>query len=83
MLVMVHRLEDEDLQITALNFGPEPITGTVRSEHVPPGSRVVDMFSGEEVAVVDDLHSFSIAIEGHDGRGLLVSRPEAETPSAD
>ena len=77
MLVMVHRLEGDDLQITALNFGQEPITGTVRSEHLPPGSRVIDMFTGEEVGQVDDLHSFSIAIEELDGRGLLV-KPRAE-----
>ena len=34
MLVMVHRLQDDDLQITALNFCGEPITGTIRSEHL-------------------------------------------------
>jgi hypothetical protein len=82
MLVMVHRLEADDLQITALNFAPEPITGTVRSEHLPPGSRVIDMFCDQEVAVVDDLRSFSINIEAHDGRGLLVTPPPAEDPAA-
>jgi trehalose synthase len=75
MLVLVHRLESDELQITALNFGAEPITGTVRSDHLPPGSRVVDMFTDEEIGRVDDLHSFSIAIEEHDGRGLLVTAP--------
>jgi trehalose synthase len=79
MLVMVHRLAGRDLQITAMNFGSEPITGSVRSEHLPAGSRVIDMFTGDDVAQVDDLHSFSIAIDGHDGRGLLVTPPaEAE-----
>jgi trehalose synthase len=75
MLVMVHRLDDGNLQITALNFGMEPITGTVRSEHLPPGSKVLDMFADEEVAQVDDLHSFSLALDVHQGRPLFVCPP--------
>jgi hypothetical protein len=79
---MVHRLEDGNLQITALNFGGEAITGTVRSEHLPPGSKVLDMFTDEEVAQVDDLYSFSLALGGYEGRPLLVSPPPpAEAPS--
>jgi trehalose synthase len=71
-LVMVHRLDDETLQITALNFSPEALSGTVRSEELPPGATVTDMFSGEAVAVVDDLHSFSLPLEGYEGTSLLV-----------
>jgi hypothetical protein len=40
------------------------------------------MFCDQEVAVVDDLRSFSINIEAHDGRGLLVTPPPAEDPAA-
>ena len=47
-LVMVHELRDGTLQITALNFSAEPITGTVRSEHLPGGARLTDMFTGED-----------------------------------
>jgi hypothetical protein len=87
MLVMVHRLEDGNLEITALNFGREAITGTVRSEHLPPGSKVLDMFTDEEIAVVDDLYSFSLALDEYEGRPLLVCPPppaEAATePSLD
>jgi hypothetical protein len=39
------------------------------------------MFTGEEVGTVDDLRSFSIAIQEHDGRGLLVSPPEPDSAS--
>jgi trehalose synthase len=82
MLVMVHRLEDGNLEITALNFGREAITGTVRSEHLPPGSKVLDMFTDEEIAVVDDLYSFSLALDEYEGRPLLVCPPPpAEAPS--
>ena len=41
MLVMVHQLAEPDqLQLTVLNFANEPIAGTVRSEHLMPGSAV-------------------------------------------
>jgi trehalose synthase len=83
MLVMVHRLHDDNLQITALNFGGEPVTGTVRSEHLPPGSKVLDMFSDEEVAQVDDLHSFSLALGEYEGRPLFVCPPPADDGAAE
>ena len=55
MLVMVHQLADADqLGLTVLNFANEPIAGTVRSEHLVPGSAVTDMFHDNVVATVDD-----------------------------
>lgn len=72
-LVMVHELDDGLLQITALNFSAETITGSVRSEHLPGGAQLTDMFTGEDLGVVDDLHSFSLSIDGYSGRSLLVT----------
>ena len=72
-LIMVHELPDSTLQITALNFSGEAIAGSVRSEHLPGGSRLTDMFTGEELGTVDDLHTFSLSIEPYSGRSLLVS----------
>ena len=74
MLVMVHQL-DIGKQITVLNFAAEPISGTVRSKHLPPGSVVVDMTSGIQVGEVDDLHSFAISLDPHEGLTLLVGEP--------
>ena len=37
-LVMVHEIDEHTLQITALNFSGEQLSGTVRSEHLPPGA---------------------------------------------
>ncbi len=71
-LVMVHRLADGAHQITVLNFSPEPVTGTVRSEHLPAGASVTDMFTGKALASVDDLHSFSLDLDGYQGTSLLV-----------
>ena len=61
------------LQITALNFSGETITGSVRSEHLPGGARLEDMFTGEDLGQVDDLHSFSLRIEPYSGRALVVT----------
>jgi trehalose synthase len=81
MLVMVHRLLNPvEHQVTVLNFGPEPIVGTINSTHLDPGSVVVDMFTDEVVGEVDDLHSFSIALDGHQGRSLFVAPTDTAEP---
>jgi trehalose synthase len=74
MLVMVHELHDQGrYQITVLNFANEDIAGTVRSEKLPAGAHVSDMFSGDHVAVIDDLHSFAVHLPPHHGMSLLVA----------
>ncbi|MEH3140592.1 MAG: maltose alpha-D-glucosyltransferase [Mycobacterium kyogaense] len=79
MLVLVHELEGEGrFQLTVLNFAQEQIAGTVRSEHLPPGAVVSDMFSGNEIATVDDLHSFATEMPPLHGMSLLVEAPEPE-----
>ena len=76
MLVLVHQLDDPDqLQLTVLNFANEPIAGTVHSAELPPGAQVSDMFTGEVIAAVDDLRSFALEMEEHQGMSLLVQRP--------
>jgi len=73
MLVMVHQLDDpQRQQLTVLNFANEHIAGTVRSEHLPAGSAVSDMFTGKPTATVDDLHSFTVDMPPHHGMALLV-----------
>ena len=74
MLVMVHQLTDAE-QVTVLNFSAHAISGSVHSEHLVPGSALVDMFTDQEVGEVDDLHTFSISLEPHEGRSLLVLCP--------
>ncbi len=74
MLVMVHQLDDPDhVQLTVLNFAAGPIAGTVRSEHLRPGGAVSDMLTGEDLGVVDDLHSFALELDAHQGMSLLVT----------
>ncbi|AZS37885.1 hypothetical protein CVS47_02532 [Microbacterium lemovicicum] len=85
MLVMVHRLdggdaalEDAPLQITVLNFSPETIDGTVRSDSLVPRSGVIDAESGESVGRVDDLQSFPLQLGPYEGRFLIFEAPEPE-----
>jgi len=72
MLVMVHRLEDGNGQVTVLNFAEEDIVGSVQSKDLTPGSRVDDMVTGETLGVVDELSSFPITLGPFEGRSLLV-----------
>ena len=58
--------------LTILNFGDEPIAGTVRSTLLAPGGTVIDMFTQETVGVVDDLHSVGIDLNPHQGVAMLV-----------
>ena len=37
------------------------------------GARLTDMFTGEDLGTVDDLHTFSLSIEPYSGRSLLVT----------
>lgn len=76
MLVLVHELDGHGrFQLTVLNFAQEHIAGSVRSEHLPPGALVSDMFSGNEIATVDDLHSFAVEMPTLHGMSLLVEAP--------
>jgi trehalose synthase len=82
MLVLVHELADQGMyHLTVLNFANEDIAGTVRSEHLPPGSQVSDMFTGNHVGAVDDLHSFAVEMTPHHGMSLLVEAPDDFVPS--
>ncbi|BBX06179.1 maltose alpha-D-glucosyltransferase [Mycolicibacterium aichiense] len=79
MLVMVHQLDaPEQYQLTVLNFANEDIAGTVRSKTLPPGATVRDMFTGAQIAVVDDLHSFAVEMIPHHGMALLVEVEPAD-----
>ncbi len=74
MLVLVHQLSDAE-QVTVLNFSGQEISGSVISEHLVPGSGLVDMFTDEVVGEVDDLHTFSVSLGPYEGRSLLVLCP--------
>jgi trehalose synthase len=72
MLVMVHRLDTGQPQVTVLNFADRPIVGRVTSEHLPLGGAVVDMFTDRVIAGVDRDRSFAVSLAPHQGMSLLV-----------
>ena len=83
MLVLVHQLaEPGQLQLTVLNFADEPIAGTVRSQALPPGGSVCDMFTNEPLGTVDDLQSFPVELTAHHGMSLLVRVPDVDLQEA-
>jgi hypothetical protein len=41
------------------------------------------MFTGKTLAAVDDLHSFSIAMQAHQGMSLLIESAQAGARTAD
>jgi trehalose synthase len=78
LLVMVNRLGDGALEVTVLNFSGQDIAGSIQSAHLPPGASVQDLFSGETVGHVDDLHSFFIELSAYQGTALLLKEEEEE-----
>lgn len=73
MLIMIHQLANDSVQVTALNFGPDPVAGSVRSDVLPASAVVTDMNSGEQIGDVDDLGAFGLALGAYQGMSLLVS----------
>ncbi|MCT9624967.1 maltose alpha-D-glucosyltransferase [Pseudarthrobacter equi] len=78
LLVLVNGLAGGAVEITVLNFSGQDISGSVRSTHLPPGASVRDLFTGETVGQVDDLHSFFIDLPAYQGTALLLEVEEAD-----
>jgi trehalose synthase len=73
LLVMVHELpEGLGTQVTALNFGAEPVDEVVRLAHVQPG-QAVNMFSNLVEAPVDSHGHLRIQLDGYSGTSYLLS----------
>ena len=72
LLVMVHELpEQQGIQITALNFGAEPVDEWVRIEGLRPGA-MVDMFTGSAADPVADNGACHFVLEGHAGGSYAI-----------
>ena len=82
MLVMVHRLDTRQLQVTVLNFSSQPIAGSVKSQHLPPSSAVIDMFTDQLIAEVDPQHTFAVSLEPHQGMSLLTAPAPLRTATS-
>ncbi|MEO7061673.1 MAG: maltose alpha-D-glucosyltransferase, partial [Lapillicoccus sp.] len=74
MLVMIHQLPNAE-QVTVLNFGADPVVGTVLSPHLTPGRAVTDLLTGLDAGVVDGLHCLHVELGPFEGKALLIQRP--------
>ena len=72
LLVMVHLLDSGLVQVTALNFSQGTITEPVTSRHLAANDAVIDMFTDQVIATVDQTHTFPITLEPHQGMSLLI-----------
>ena len=82
LLVMVHLLDSGLVQVTALNFSQEMITELVTSRHLAANDAVIDMFTDQVIAAVDQTHTFPITLGPHQGMSLLIVHgafPEDQT----
>jgi trehalose synthase len=73
VLVMVHDLDGlHDVQVTVLNFGPDDLDTRIRSAYLPEGSTVVDLVTGDDLAVVGEGGTFRLHLDAYEGRALLL-----------
>jgi trehalose synthase len=73
LLIMVHRLDNGLIQVTALNFSNRPLSDRVVSEHLSPGATVIDMATESKLGIVDQSRTFPIGLSPHQGRSLLIA----------
>lgn len=74
LLAMVHELpQDLGIQVTALNFGAEPLEETVTLEGVAPGL-VREMLTDEDEGKLTESGRLSIRLAGYQGKSYLVGK---------
>jgi trehalose synthase len=72
LLVMVHELpEGLGTQVTAINFGAEPVDEVVRLAHVQPG-QAVDMFNDVVAGPVNDQGELRVRLDSYSGTSLIL-----------
>ncbi|HET7320854.1 MAG TPA: maltose alpha-D-glucosyltransferase [Candidatus Saccharimonadales bacterium] len=72
VLVLVHRLAEDKLQATVLNFSAEKVSLPIQSGSFPKGKSVVDMFTGKKLGKVDANRGFVVNLEPTDGTSILI-----------
>lgn len=72
LLVMVHRLETGEIQITVLNFGDKAVEAVISTQYLKHGDHVIEVPSEDRVATVEKAGEFVLSIQPFEGRALLV-----------
>lgn len=77
LLLMVHELPaGKGIQITALNFGAEPLSETLHLPDVSPGA-VVDMINERLEGELSEAGEMTINLDGYEGLSLRIVRSVA------
>ncbi len=74
LLAMVHRLTDERLQVTVLNFSGQHVSGKVESGHLVAGMNVKNLLNDERLGKVAKDRSFEISLEPYEGACILIEK---------
>jgi len=73
LLVLVHQLpNDLGTQITALNFGAEPVHETVVLNDVPPGA-LRDILTDQMLGEFTQDHQFTVQLDSYAGKAYLIN----------
>lgn len=72
LLVLVHQLGNGSISATVLNFTGDEIHATVQSKHLTGGATVVDLFTDQDIAVVDELGSFPMTLQPYQGVPVML-----------
>lgn len=72
ILALVHRLTDNRLQITVLNFTGQPFSGRVASDFFPPGAKLVDESNDTALGKVSSAKDFVVDLEAYGGKCIVI-----------
>jgi maltose alpha-D-glucosyltransferase/alpha-amylase len=72
VLIMIHKLPNESIQATVLNFANQPITTTVQSYHFELGQTVRDALNGDIFPSVDRNKETTVSIPAFGGLCLII-----------
>lgn len=75
LLVMVHVLPDGRYQITAINFGAEPVEQTVLLPEAVSG-RVVDVLSAETVTTLTNTTQLPIQLDSYTALIAIIGKSD-------
>ncbi len=78
LLVMIHRLPNEQVQATALNFSGRPISGQAESKHFGIGDSLIDQWSDRQIGEIGSDRTVNLQLKPHAGISILVTHPATQ-----
>ncbi|MGU3433987.1 maltose alpha-D-glucosyltransferase [Actinomycetes bacterium M1A6_2h] len=72
LLVLVHELADGSIQSTVINFSPDEVQATVISKHLTAGASVINLYTDDEIAVVDELGGFPMTLRPYEAVPVIL-----------